>query len=145
MKIYFAGPLFTTAEQDFNESLVALLRAAGHEVWLPQETEQRDATSNLIFKTDVAGIEWCDVLIGNMDGPDPDSGTCWEVGACWNRKPVILYRTDIREEGPPFGPYNLMLHQAANGVIDCKWHSTAAIAEKLLAALHSLPAPGAAA
>jgi len=31
-----------------------------------------------------------------MDGPDPDSGTCWECGSVWGRKPVVLYRTDIR-------------------------------------------------
>jgi nucleoside 2-deoxyribosyltransferase len=48
-----------------------------------------------------------------MDGPDPDSGTCWECGSVWRRKPVILYRTDIRSVSDPFGPCNLMLHQAA--------------------------------
>jgi hypothetical protein len=48
-KIYMAGPLFTTAERDFNAALAAQLRAAGHEIWLPQESEQRDATALSIF------------------------------------------------------------------------------------------------
>ena len=39
MRIYLAGPLFTTAERDFNAALAAGLRALGHEVWLPQESE----------------------------------------------------------------------------------------------------------
>ena len=66
-----------------------------------------------------------------MDGADPDSGTCWECGYAHGRKPVVLYRTDIREEGPPFGPYNLMLHQAADSVLDCKWLSVEQIADKI--------------
>jgi nucleoside 2-deoxyribosyltransferase len=49
-KIYMAGPLFTTAERDFNAALAAQLRAAGHEIW-PQESEQRDATALSIFAT----------------------------------------------------------------------------------------------
>jgi nucleoside 2-deoxyribosyltransferase len=98
LKIYLAGPLFTTAERDFNAALAALLRDRGHEVFLPQEHEQRDVTARAIFESDVAGIEWCDVLVACMDGPDPDSGTSWECGSVAGRKPVILFRTDIREE-----------------------------------------------
>ena len=117
MKIYFAGPLFTTAERNFNATVVEFLRQKGHEVFLPQEQEQRDATSDTIFASDVGGIDWCEAIVANMDGADPDSGTCFEVGEAWRTKLSVLYRTDIREEGPPFGPYNLMLHRAANAVI----------------------------
>ena len=121
MKIYFAGPLFTTAERMFNERITALLREFGHEVFLPQETEQRRATSREIFGSDIAGLDWCEVVVANMDGLDPDSGTCWECGYAFGKeKPVILFRTDVREEGPPFGPFNLMMHQAAGGWLDCK-------------------------
>jgi nucleoside 2-deoxyribosyltransferase len=131
LKIYLAGPLFTTAERDFNAALAAMLRGHGHEVFLPQECEQRAATARAIFDADVAGIEWCDVLVACMDGPDPDSGTSWECGSVAGRKPVILFRTDIREEAKPFGPYNLMLHQAAQRVIDCKWLSVSEIATRI--------------
>jgi hypothetical protein len=96
MKLYFAGPLFTTAERDFNAALAAQLRRAGHEVFLPQEAEQRNATAGAIFAGDVQGIDWCDVVVACMDGPDPDSGTAWECGVVYRRKPVILYRTDRR-------------------------------------------------
>jgi nucleoside 2-deoxyribosyltransferase len=120
MKIYLAGPLFTTAERMFNAKLTELLREFGHEVFLPQETEQRSATSRGIFESDLAGLDWSDIVVANMDGLDPDSGTCWECGYAYGKKPVILFRTDIREEGPPFGPVNLMMHQAASGWLDCK-------------------------
>ena len=74
-----------------------------------------------------------------MDGPDPDSGTCWECGSVHKRKPVILYRTDIRSE-EPFGPFNLMLHRSAAASLDCRWDSVAAIASKICDALAVLEA-----
>ena len=37
MRIYFAGPLFSAAERDWNATLAAALRGAGHEVFLPQD------------------------------------------------------------------------------------------------------------
>lgn len=119
MRLYFAAPLFNTAERDFNKMVATHLREMGHEVFLPQETEQRDTTSREIFLGDVRGVDWADVVVANMDGADPDSGTCWECGYAYNKKPVILYRTDIREEREPFGPYNLMMHQAATRVLRC--------------------------
>lgn len=125
MKIYLAGPLFSAAERNFNHELTRLLRNKGHEVWLPQEFEQKTMTAKQIFAKDVEGIEWADVVVANMDGPDPDSGTCWECGYAYRKKPVILFRTDFRagyeiRSGLPEidqqndAPYNLMLTEAAS-------------------------------
>jgi nucleoside 2-deoxyribosyltransferase len=138
MRIYLAGPLFTTAERDFNAALAGGLRTLGHEVRLPQESEQQQTTAKAIFDSDVRGIDWCEVVVACMDGTDPDSGTCWEVGSVWQRKPTVLYRTDIRCESPPLGPYNLMLHQAADRILDCRWMSVGKIAEEIHAAVGSL-------
>jgi nucleoside 2-deoxyribosyltransferase len=45
-----------------------------------------------------------------MDGPDPDSGTCWEVGYSFGlKKWIVLVRTDIRALAGSAGDYNLML------------------------------------
>jgi len=96
MKIYLAGPLFNTAERNFNSELTKLLREKGHEVWLPQEFEQRTMTPKQIFTKDVEGIDWADVVVANMDGPDPDSGTCWECGYAYRKKAIIVFRTDFR-------------------------------------------------
>jgi nucleoside 2-deoxyribosyltransferase len=79
MKIYLAGPLFTTAEREFNASLARALRACGHELFVPQESEQGRMTATEIFLSNVRGIDWADVVVANMDGPDPDSGTSWEL------------------------------------------------------------------
>ena len=97
MKLYFAGPLFSSAERSWNAELTAALREGGHEVFLPQEKEPgMDAPG--IFSTDVAGIDWADALVAIMDGPDPDSGTAWECGYAFGKKPVVLVRTDFRAQ-----------------------------------------------
>ena len=37
-----------------------------------------------------------DIVVANMDGSDPDSGTSWECGYAYRKKPVILFRADFR-------------------------------------------------
>ena len=136
MRLYLAGPLFTRAEVDFNARLALCLRDKGYEVFLPQEQEAQGSTPDAIFEIDRAGLDWADVVVANMDGADPDSGTCWECGYAFGRdKNVVLYRTDIREECPPLGPYNLMMHQSSDAVLDCKGQSVPEIARKVDAAL----------
>ncbi|MTJ83433.1 MAG: nucleoside 2-deoxyribosyltransferase [Telmatospirillum sp.] len=115
MKVYLAGPLFTTAERDFNRRLAEALRHAGHAVWLPQDHEQRSRTPAEIFADDVEGLHWADGVVACMDGPDPDSGTCWECGYAYARgMPVVLFRTDFRAVGEhALAPYNLMMTESA--------------------------------
>jgi nucleoside 2-deoxyribosyltransferase len=81
MRIYMAGPLFTTAETLFNAELARELRHNGHFVFLPQDFEQNvEFDPRAVFLHDVGGIDWCQLVLANMDGPDQDSGTCWELG-----------------------------------------------------------------
>ena len=97
MKIYMAGPLFSTAELAFNRELASLLRAQGHEVFLPQEHEQRKDLPRAIFESDVRGLDWAEAVVACLDGADPDSGTCWELGYAYAmKKTAIVYRTDFR-------------------------------------------------
>jgi nucleoside 2-deoxyribosyltransferase len=114
-KIYLAGPLFTVAEQDFNAALARFLEGHGFEVWLPQEHEPRRKTARAIFQMDVEALDWADMVIACMDGPDPDSGTAWECGYAFAKgKPIVCYRTDFRISGDTKGaPYNLMLSESA--------------------------------
>ena len=143
MKIYFAGPLFTAAERDWNAAFAAALRGAGHEVFLPQEQEPgKDAPG--IFATDVGGIDWADGLLGIMDGADPDSGTCWEVGYAYGKKPIVLVRTDMRRnEGSGGSGYNPMLTEAATIRIDAVAAPMDGIVSEVLSALERLENTGA--
>jgi nucleoside 2-deoxyribosyltransferase len=135
MKIYLAGPLFNTAERHFNSELTKLLREKGHEVWLPQEFEQ--------------SIDWADVVVANMDGPDPDSGTCWECGYAYRKKPVIVFRTDFRAgyrilgdlpdmEEQNEAPYNLMLTESATKHLELPFAAVDRVAESIDQALENL-------
>jgi nucleoside 2-deoxyribosyltransferase len=119
-KIYLAGPLFSLAEQGFNAELARFLESEGFEVFLPQEHEPRDKTARAIFDMDVAAIDWADMVVACMDGPDPDSGTAWECGYAYAKgKPIVCYRTDFRITGDTEGaPYNLMLSESATARLE---------------------------
>ena len=137
MRIYFAAPLFSAAERDWNAILAAALRGAGHEVFLPQEQEPGlDAAG--IFATDVSGIDWADGLVAIMDGADPDSGTCWEVGYAYRKKPTVLVRTDLRRNGSGGSGYNAMLTESATIRIDAVAAPIDRVAREVLDALARL-------
>jgi nucleoside 2-deoxyribosyltransferase len=137
MKVYCAGPLFTSAERAWNADLAAALRAGGHEVFLPQEQEP-GKTAVGIFASDVGGIDWAEVLVAVMDGPDPDAGTAWECGYAHGRKPVILVRTDLRGQTGSVAPYNLMLTESATVRLDLPMASSGEVGRALLAALGTI-------
>ncbi len=138
MRIYYAGPLFSAAERDCNATLAAALRASGHEVFLPQEQESgKDAAG--IFETDVGGIDWAECLVAIMDGADPDSGTCWEVGYAYRKKPILLVRTDMRTDAGSGGTgYNAMLAKSATIRVDAVAAPIERVSREVLDALARL-------
>jgi nucleoside 2-deoxyribosyltransferase len=137
MKLYFAGPLFSAAERAWNAELAAALRDAGHEVFLPQDQEPgKDAPG--IFATDVAGIDGADALVAIMDGPDPDSGTAWEVGYAYGKKPIVLVRTDSRSQTGRGAPYNQMLTQSATLRLELPYAPMTRVLAEVLDALGRL-------
>jgi nucleoside 2-deoxyribosyltransferase len=70
-----------------------------------------------IFASDVRGLDWAEAIVACLDGPDPDSGTCWELGYAYAMKKLsIVYRTDFRLfEGSD--KINLMMTESADHVI----------------------------
>lgn len=125
-KVYLAGPLFSLAEVGFNAELARFLEIQGFEVWLPQAHEPRSKTARAIFEMDVAAIDWADMVVACMDGPDPDSGTAWECGYAYAKgKPIVCYRTDFRVSGDTEGaPYNLMLTESATARFEVPFRTT---------------------
>jgi|SRR5687768_5206609 len=117
MKIYLAGPLFSAAEKDFNTRLAFLLRRIGHEVFVPQEELAHQGSPKAIFLCNLSGIERSDVVVACLDGPDPDSGTSWELGYCFaKKKQTLAFRTDVRlHEG--FDRINLMLTEGVDTML----------------------------
>jgi nucleoside 2-deoxyribosyltransferase len=138
MRLYFAAPLFTAAERDWNAALTAALRSAGHDIYLPQENEP-GRTASEIFEVDVAGLDWAQAVVAIMDGADPDSGTAWEVGYAYGKgKPVVLVRTDIRVASSGGAGYNAMLAESAKIRIDIPSDSSASVSTELLRELERL-------
>jgi nucleoside 2-deoxyribosyltransferase len=145
MKIYMAGSLFSAAERSFNRRLRDSLEQYGYEVWLPQEHEPRKRGAREIFLTDVRGLDRSDVVVANMDGPDPDSGTCWECGYAYKKKPIIVYRTDFRSSGDTkTTPYNLMLTESADVRLDLPFKDEKQTARAIHEALVKLKRSGSA-
>jgi len=142
MKIYLAGPLFTSAERSWNARLAALLEELGHEVYLPQANEPRNLNAQAIFEADRKGIDGADVVVAIMDGPDPDSGTCWECGYAYGKKPIVLVRTDFRRAGRAgLAPYNAMLTESADVHIELPFTSVEETARAIHKGLGSLKPP----
>lgn len=138
MRIYMAGPLFTTAEFEFNKALAHRLRNLGHEVHLPQEFEAqwrfvagvKTLDTKAIFNSDVGGLNWSQLVLGNLDGADSDSGTSWELGYGYGRgKYIIVYRTDIRIGRDDI--VNLMMTESANVVHIAALESVDKLAEAI--------------
>jgi nucleoside 2-deoxyribosyltransferase len=140
VRIYLAGPLFTTPEREFNAQLATRLRAAGHEVFLPQEHPAPEPTGEAIFRKDLRGLEWAEGVVAIMDGADPDSGTAWECGYAYARKkPVVLFRSDLRGSGDADDiPYNAMLIGAADAHVELPLATVDEAAEAIHAELARL-------
>src|SRR3954471_3563637 len=125
MRLYFAGPLFTQAERDWNRRLAARLTDAGHVVFLPQEEVKAITTlqADAIFKIDVDGVRTAEAVVAVLDGADPDSGTCFACGIAFALGiPIVAVRTDFRAggdalPGQKLATINLMLSQAAVGFV----------------------------
>ena len=123
MKVYLGGPMFVSAEVRYNLWLAGELRAAGFEVYCPNESEpindktRTDITPRKIYEADREALEWANVYLCQVS---EDSGTNWEAGYfdCLSRYVdpgrywgVIGLATDIRLQSPPhpdrFGVENL--------------------------------------
>ena len=95
-----------------------------------------------IFATDISGIDWADGLVAIVDGPDPDSGTSWEVGYAYGRsKPIVLVRTDFRASGS-VGPYNPLIAESATIRLDLPAASTTEVITAILEALSTIDPGG---
>jgi len=94
---------------------------AGLTVLLPQDFKHDGRYNDsrafgYIFKGCVSSVDESDCVVAWLDGPDADSGTCFEVGYAYAKGiPVIGVRTDFRhnqERG-----VNLMLSRACTAFV----------------------------
>jgi nucleoside 2-deoxyribosyltransferase len=114
MLIYFAGPLFSQAELEFNADLTTKLEALGYGVFLPQrdgvESSKppynemtREQRRKATFELDRDTIIEADVFVIILDGRVPDEGAAVELGMAYMDKQLthpnkylIGLQTDVR-------------------------------------------------
>jgi nucleoside 2-deoxyribosyltransferase len=105
-KIYFAAPLFSQSEKDYNLQLTHLLEDHGYEVFLPQrdgylaaelEGKSEEELTELIFQKDLSEVLKADIIFMVLDGRVPDEGACVELGIAYaNGKRCYGVKTDAR-------------------------------------------------
>jgi nucleoside 2-deoxyribosyltransferase len=113
MRVYVSGPLFSEAEQSFNDSLAVELQNLGFQVFLPQRdaeglrTPYSDSTlqtwKSTVFDIEVRAVLDADIFLMILDGRVPDEGACVELGIAFQQKQtqqphkrLIGIMTDIR-------------------------------------------------
>lgn len=100
--LYLAGPdVFRPDARERGRALKALCAGLGFEGLFPLDQEvpahlvDPAAQAAWIYRANIALLERADAVLANLDffrGPEPDSGTCFEVGyAVAKGKPVFGY------------------------------------------------------
>jgi len=100
IKIYLAGPLFTTAEMEQRKYEAKKLRELGYDVYSPLE-QNADIGFHLdeLYKRDIVAMTECDISVLCLD--NLDSGTMAELG--WfiaKEKPVFSHWTNWKYPEP---------------------------------------------
>ena len=91
-RIYFAAPLFSEAEREYNLKIVQVLESYGYEVFLPQrdgflapelEGLSEKEKTDKIFAKDKEEVLKSDIVFVLFDGRVPDEGACVELGIAY--------------------------------------------------------------
>jgi len=115
--IYFAAPLFTKGEIDFNLKLATGLREQGYKIYLPQEACAGITDPYQLYATCIRGLDGAGMVLIILDGTDADSGSCFEMGyAVAKGLPIVGLRTDFRGSGEHMG-LNLMLTHSCTHLV----------------------------
>ena len=104
--VYFAAPLFSQGEREYNLKLVNIIESYGYKVFLPQRdgflapeleglTEEQKIKK--IFDKDCEEVLKADILVILLDGRVPDEGACVELGIAYsNHKRCYGLKSDAR-------------------------------------------------
>lgn len=106
-QIYFASPLFSEMELQYNQFLTDKIKEAyPHlKMYIPQEQgdindKNAYADSVMIAKYDTDALLASDLMIAVLDGPIIDVGVATEIGVAYQAGiPIIGLYTDSRQQG----------------------------------------------
>lgn len=120
IKIYVAGPLFSSHERRYLEELVNTIASKlglspMKNFFLPHRDAGDIGSSSVgrdeVFNVDLKELEKCRIVIALLDGQDVDSGTAVELGIAYAKgKKVFGILTDWRRwHGDSIGQINNMI------------------------------------
>jgi nucleoside 2-deoxyribosyltransferase len=111
IKIYFAGPLFTTYEREWITHTASMLRSYGFDPFVPIENpfypkdHPEISRQKLCFDKDFSGIADANAMLVNLNGYEVDDGTATEIGVFYvlqktdpTKKGIIAYHDDWRAQ-----------------------------------------------
>jgi len=111
IKIYFAGPLFTTYEREWIIKIANMLRSHGFIPFVPTENPFHPedfpeiSRQKLCFDMDFKGIADANAMLVNLNGYEVDDGTATEIGIFYalqkndpSKKGIIAYHDDWRAQ-----------------------------------------------
>lgn len=106
-KVYFASPLFSEMEIQYNQQVVNELRLkfTNLDIYLPQEqgdinNKESYADAMMIAKADTDALLASDLLIAVLDGLVVDPGVASEIGVAYQAGiPIIGIYSDSRTQG----------------------------------------------
>jgi nucleoside 2-deoxyribosyltransferase len=102
MRVYIAGPLFSSHERWYLEQIAHVLEQANFETFLPHRDAGLIDNAGLerrgdLFQADIQALENCDICVALLTGPDHDSGTSAELGYAYAKgKPCFGISDDFR-------------------------------------------------
>lgn len=107
MKVYYAAPMFSAADQAFNAKVAGELREnfPDLDIYVPQEQEDindksKYADSKMIAQVDTDKVMESDLMIAVLDGVSIDPGVAAEVGIAYAEDiPMVGLYTDVRTQG----------------------------------------------
>lgn len=105
-KIYFASPLFTEMEREWNEKIVSEFESKSDtKVYLPQRNmsindKSAYANSQDIMRGDMDELLSSDAIVAVLDGQVIDAGVAAEIGVAHQRgMKIIGFYSDSRTQG----------------------------------------------
>lgn len=106
-QLYYAAPLFSNMELQYNQYLVKLLREAypNDLFYVPQEQmsindKTNYADSMTIAKYDTDALLASKVMVAILDGPVIDVGVASEIGVAYQAGiPIVALFSDSRQQG----------------------------------------------
>lgn len=104
MKIYIASAMFTEQEQNRINKIARLMRAMGHEVYVPHEYKVPNADkmenkewAEQVFKHDIENLDQADAVYYFCEGMNGDIGAAWECGYAY-AKGKRVFVDELQEE-----------------------------------------------